>query len=211
MFIGFSPKRSEGEMCLSVSDTLLRTRPMPGTSRQPPLPHLGLQHHNDYKMAIQTTLSSPEVGGPWKLWPVPPASSRNKDPSVAELLSKTFLTCDLCHVKSFIAIPVYSWWLQFVSGDFFSPRYACRPSASWWQRTLAVHGATAIFCPFYCPLVCSPSRHFGAERKTGGQSQHTHFSSWVTSDNTRSNLACPWRKFKQLWCLFKHSDHGVNF
>lgn len=129
----------------------------------------------------------------------------------SKLLSKMPLTCDPNPVKSFYC---YSCLLIMtaicVQGFFFQIRllyfyFLVTENACCTQ----CHGLS--FVPFVVLWFITHQGIFGQKEKLESGLQHTHFFSWVTSDNTRFNLACPWRKFKQLWCLFKRSYHGVNF
>lgn len=56
-----------------------------------------------------------------KVSQLPPASSRNKDPWAAELLSKTSFTCDLHHVKSFYCYSCLRMTTAICVSRFFSP------------------------------------------------------------------------------------------
>lgn len=179
------PFRNSQVTCQSLihcSTYTVPQSPAPDTSKQPSLPHLGIRRHNDYKMATQVTLSSQEAGGLWK-----PASITcfqreqrslcnwitfqdlfNLWPSPCEVFLLLFLftrdDCNLCLEIFFSQICLPSFCFQMTQnpggtqGQSFAPLMVI---------------PFAIFCPFYCILICSPSRCFGAERKTG-KSVTTH-------------------------------------
>ena len=134
-----------------------------------PLPHLGIQHHNDYKTATQITLNSPKVRGPGKL----ASPNQRLSPGTkilwqqTKLLSKTPLTCDPQPCKVFLLLFLFTNYDCHLCQEMFFPDTLdvfLFPSD---RERLLYTVPQVIFCSFCCTLVRYSSRHIWTERKPG--------------------------------------------